>query len=270
MNSVVLFENLMEMDSVAVSYSRWEKTHICDNFIGYHQTSFGYIVKGNVDLYTRSGCLHLTAGTLFLVPEKMRYRSEWYGSPEIEYISVHSKSRQFSVIGEEYQLQAIPAFSNESTEQLFRNIYSLCEAGTQADKTRALGLYFIFLADVIPYLKKTERARINPALSKAMTFMSNNYNRNFSMEELAEFCGISVSNLHHLFAKEFHTTPVRYRSELRIEWAAKMLVRTRMSIERIAEEVGFSSTIYFREVFKSITGMTPTAYRNETINAKDI
>lgn len=270
MNSAVWFENKLEMDSFGVSHSRWENSYICDLFRGYAQTSFGYIIKGTVDLYTRSDCLRLSAGTLFLVPEKMRYRSEWHGSPDIEYISLHSKSSRFAVSGEEYQLQAVPEFSCTQTEQLFRQIFTLCQSGTRADKTRALGLYCIFFADVLPYLEKTERSRMNPALSDALTFMREHFRRNFSIQELAEKCKISVSRLHHLFAEELHTTPVRYRNELRINWAARELIYTAEPIEKIAELAGFSSTIYFREVFKAITGTTPTAYRSETIQTKEI
>ena len=41
-------------------------------------------------------------------------------------------------------------------------------------------------------------------------------------------------------------------------------------LEKIAEEAGFSSAIYFREVFKAVTGTTPTAYRSEAILTKGI
>ncbi|MBE6612888.1 MAG: helix-turn-helix transcriptional regulator [Ruminococcaceae bacterium] len=270
MNSAILFENKLEMESFGVSHSHWEKTLVNDFFRGYQQTSFGYIIKGCVELYTHRGHMHLTEGTLFLVPEKMRYRSEWHGSPEIEYISVHSRSRRFTVSGEDYQLQAIPEYSGEQTEALFRQIFSLCESGTRADKTRALGLYCIFFADVLPCLEKTERSRMHPALSDAMTFMSEHFRRDFSMDELAEFCRISVSRLHHLFAEELHTTPLRRRSEMRVEWAVRELIGSGKTIEKIAEEAGFSSAIYFREIFKNITGMTPSAYRSEAIRTKDI
>lgn len=265
MNSAVVLTNTLEMESIDVSHSLWENSYINDSFRGYPQTSFGYIVKGSVELYTRSDCLHLSAGTLFLIPQKMRYRSEWHGSPEIEYFSVHSRSRSFTVSEETYHMQAIPAFSGKKTEALFRRIYALYESGTQADKIRALGLYCIFFADVLPYLKKTEASQMHPALADALSFMRENFRRDFSVEELANHCQISVSRLHHLFMDELHTTPIRYRNKIRIDWAAQQLLKTNYTIDQIAEAGGFSSTIYFREIFKSVTGKSPTAYRRETV-----
>ena len=35
------------------------------------------------------------------------------------------------------------------------------------------------------------------------------------------------------------------------------------SIEEISNEFGFDSPIYFRRVFKKLTGKTPTEYRND-------
>lgn len=266
MNSAVVLTNTLEMESIDVSHSRWENSYINDSFRGYPQTSFGYIVKGTVDLYTRSECLHLSAGTLFLVPEKMRYRSEWHGSPEIEYFSIHSRSRSFIISEERYQLQTVPAFSGSETEMLFRRIYALYESGTQADRIRALGLYCIFFADVLPYLQKSEPSKMHPVLSDALSFLWGNFRRNFTVEELAAYCNISVSHLHHLFIEELHTTPIRYRNKIRIDWAVQELTRTTQTIDQIAEACGFSSTIYFREIFKSFTGRSPTAYRRETVH----
>jgi len=266
MNSAVVLTNTLEMESIDVSHSRWENSYINDSFRGYPQTSFGYIVKGNVDLYTRSECLHLSEGTLFLVPEKMRYRSEWHGSPEIEYFSIHSRSRSFVISGEHYQLQAVPDFSGEKTETLFRRIYALYESGTQADRIRALGLYCIFFADVLPYLQKTELSKMHPALSDALSFIRVNFRRDFTVHEMADYCNISVSHLHHLFTEELHTTPIRCRNKIRIDWAVQELTRTTCTIDQIAEACGFSSTIYFREIFKSFTGRTPTAYRREAVH----
>ena len=51
MNSTERIDNLLEMGSFGVSLSRWENSHVGHTFhICYQATSFGYIVKGCVDL----------------------------------------------------------------------------------------------------------------------------------------------------------------------------------------------------------------------------
>lgn len=41
------------------------------------------------------------------------------------------------------------------------------------------------------------------------------------------------------------------------------LQSTDMAINEIAERVGFSDPLYFSKVFKKVTGITPSQYRNQ-------
>lgn len=54
---------------------------------------------------------------------------------------------------------------------------------------------------------------------------------------------------------------VGYVNKMRIEKSVHLLTTTSLSITEISERVGFSSLHYFSEVFKSIKGESPSAYR---------
>jgi YesN/AraC family two-component response regulator len=43
--------------------------------------------------------------------------------------------------------------------------------------------------------------------------------------------------------------------------ATKKLISSTMNINEISEDCGFSDTVYFRRIFKKITGLTPAKYR---------
>ena len=81
------------------------------------------------------------------------------------------------------------------------------------------------------------------------------------MGTLAAAACISESRLFHLFREELGTTPVKFRNEIRAERAAQALRSGTASIDEIAMTHGFHSTVYFRETFKRVTGMTPSEYR---------
>ena len=64
-----------------------------------------------------------------------------------------------------------------------------------------------------------------------------------------------------VFRRYMHCTPCDFLRRLRVEFAAGQLLRTRMPLVEIALQAGFTHQSHFCRVFKTITGMTPSAYR---------
>lgn len=53
-----------------------------------------------------------------------------------------------------------------------------------------------------------------------------------------------------------------YKNKAAISFAEELLIqKPQMTIDEISEASGFESSIYFRRVFKSVTGMSPANYR---------
>jgi len=78
---------------------------------------------------------------------------------------------------------------------------------------------------------------------------------------LAKSCGASYSTLRTAFKKETGTTLGQYRLVLRVEEARRLLQQTRMRVAEVAERTGFCCQKYFSSLFKSKTGMSPSAFR---------
>ena len=105
----------------------------------------------------------------------------------------------------------------------------------------------------------------NPVLISAMDYIEKNFSNNFGINDLAAFCCISESRLHHLFQSELNTTPMKYRNQLRVENAASDLLNSSYSMDKIAEINGFHSTTYFRETFRQYMGISPGKYRKQGV-----
>ena len=60
---------------------------------------------------------------------------------------------------------------------------------------------------------------------------------NYSMEEIAGKCGLSISAFYQLFKQETGMTPRMYREEFKIHEAAMLLRETDLSLSDIAEEI---------------------------------
>ena len=55
----------------------------------------------------------------------------------------------------------------------------------------------------------------------------------------------------------------RYRIDIKMDMAKKMLENSDTSVTRIAELLGFESNAYFCKLFKKKNGITPSEYRND-------
>jgi len=101
------------------------------------------------------------------------------------------------------------------------------------------------------------------AVERVLKFIRNNYRRNISFSDAAEYAGISESHLRRCFRKKTGMSFVDFLTEYRID-AAKSLMRSEnWPVARISEEAGFSSARYFCKVFKNATGKTPRDYMRE-------
>ena len=54
---------------------------------------------------------------------------------------------------------------------------------------------------------------------------------------------------------------MQYVQTLRIEEAKQMLERSDLSVDAVAEEVGYEDPTHFRRLFKRQVGVTPGRYR---------
>lgn len=81
---------------------------------------------------------------------------------------------------------------------------------------------------------------------------------------------INFDYANRIFKKIMGYSILKYRNQLRIEFALGKLVTTDMSVSEIAEEAGFSSCYYFSRIFRRFTGITPTEYRNNRLRGGKI
>lgn len=250
------------MSELRVLHTHYTQKHYYDAGAGRVNSSFVFLLKGRVTLSTVGKSISMEAGSLFYIPEGIRYHSVWTGSPDVEFLTLEIISKP-SGAGEtqRYAMMHIKELSLPKTADLFREIYTLFATEERINKIRALGKYYEFYADVLPYLSPEPSQKYNPSLIKALDFIEKNCHREYEIPELAAYCCLSESRLYHVFKSQLGTTPVRYKNEMRIENAAELLKSTDLSIDAIAEKCGFNSATYFRKSFRESTGLPPSEYR---------
>ena len=91
-----------------------------------------------------------------------------------------------------------------------------------------------------------------------------------SLEALARKSGWSKFHFQRGFTKTVGETPKQYALRLRLEFAAVLLVTCTHSVNAIAESVGFRSHEVFVRAFRRRFSCTPTQYRREVGERKEV
>ncbi|WP_194394596.1 GlxA family transcriptional regulator [Klebsiella variicola] len=82
-----------------------------------------------------------------------------------------------------------------------------------------------------------------------------------SVDKLAEKVAMSPRNFTRVFTRETGASPARYVAEARLAAARQRLEQTNETLDRIAEQTGFGSSINLRRLFEKQLNLTPGEYR---------
>ena len=101
----------------------------------------------------------------------------------------------------------------------------------------------------------------DPRVLLVLRRLSNEFDRDISIAELAHSVAMSPSRLAHLFTAQTGEPIMRARMKLRMRHASRLLQITSRQVSDIAKDVGFKSLFQFSRQFSRWHGMSPTAYR---------
>lgn len=99
-------------------------------------------------------------------------------------------------------------------------------------------------------------------MHRAVELMENNIaNPNFSVVELSKGLYISRVALYKKLFELTGKTPVEFIRHFRLQRAAQLLEKSKLTIAEVAYEVGFNDSKYFSRLFKAEFNMLPSAYQ---------
>lgn len=93
-------------------------------------------------------------------------------------------------------------------------------------------------------------------------YLECHYNDDITLESLSKELEINKYKITRSFTKDIGMSLSDKLSHIRIGKAKELLLNTDASVTDIATRIGFQTSSYFSSVFKSITGLSPTQYRN--------
>lgn len=157
--------------------------------------------------------------------EKIQLQKDVYCDFKVDLSRIPEK---FYLMEELYNTPLTPIFTLKMT--LGRLLHSLCSS---------------------IFTQSRELDVIKPAL----VFIAEHYKDNLPVKTYSDKCNMSESNFRKKFQRCMGMSPIDYRNELRFE-EARRLYRMNMSMQQIAEAVGFNDAQYLAKLYRRRTGST--------------
>lgn len=249
---------------------------IRDHYLIHH------IISGKGCYLADNKTYHLSAGDTFLV----------YPYTEVTYFADEKDPWEYYWVGfagsdASTMLQSTD-FSNKQPV-----IYSQCSAGKKDSSQNVLKELILKIYDargsslsnivemtgqlysVLAYFIRTSSVsakRQDTYLTyakKGIEYISCHYSYPITVEDIAEYVGISRSHLFRAFQTYVSKSPKEYLSSYRIKQACLLLKQSDLSITAIAKSVGFVNNLYFSKAFHKLKGMSPSQYAQKNKQKTD-
>ena len=138
---------------------------------------------------------------------------------------------------------------------------------SKASTLHLIGHLFLFL-DGLVQSSSTRRTASGGQLrdfyiQEAITYMEQNYQRDLTVEELADVCKLNRSYFSKLFRESMGCPPQEFLIRMRLSKATELMKTSRASIGDIAQLCGYPNQLHFSRAFRKRYGVSPRAWRAE-------
>lgn len=160
---------------------------------------------------------------------------------------------------------------NENRIKLFEEMYSNLEKGYGSDNLRYVNMIFYHFLSSLLYEDKfnsPEKKKETDVIALTIELMQKKIHTVISLQELADFAGLSVSHFSAIFRERTGYSPIEYFNHLKIQKACQYLLFTGMTVKEAAVNLGIEDQYYFSRMFSKLMGLSPVEYRKRNKSAK--
>lgn len=100
-------------------------------------------------------------------------------------------------------------------------------------------------------------------IHEAVVYIQQNYQRELSVDEVANFCRLNRNYFSRRFKELTGSTPQEFLIKQRLTSAAELLRLTDQPIKNVADQCGYPNQLHFSQAFKKYYGVSPREWRRQ-------
>jgi AraC-like DNA-binding protein len=233
------------------------------------------IIKGNGFLETETARLPISANQVLYLPPPIAHRfQDQRGDPltlvmvcfyDHAFRSHPSALEAFSLFRQNFPTLSSFSLTDNYSRLKIKNSFKVMlieQLQKREGSTAAIWCQLVELLVFLTRISKQQQFSADPrtsAFAGSIHFINNNFYRPIKIEELAALANMSYRRYTEQFKRSTGKTVTQYLSELRVEYAKRIMLETE-DILYAAFESGFGDLAHFYRVFKKSTGSTPKQF----------
>lgn len=192
----------------------------------------------------------------------------YYANDKWEFMWIHfngrcSRELVTALIGRQGNIVHISETS--LTSRFFVLTVNLRRMNSIPEEMQVSSYLHLFLAEAMNSRWNERLNGKNHMVSEAIGYIESHYSEKITVWDIAGFVKSSQSAFSHAFQKETGISPYEFIIRKRLDKARELLKTTDDPVSEIAYAVGFQSEANFIKTFRIKTGMTPNAFRKQSV-----
>ncbi len=265
---------------LALMGSKWIQVYgeNIDNLHFHNLLEIGYCHYGDGDLVIEDDLYRFGAGMISCIPANFLHvtRSDADVKAFWEYIYINPEDilRQWGKSTQEIRdiMEAvgkksffIKAEENPMIVTMIRAIFEEMQQKGAHYRECVRGIAYALLFEIARFNGREAWQTIGKGVSlqleSAIEYVEKNYPNDFKIADLANECHMSETHFRRIFQEKMNMTPVEYVNFVRVRKACELIDKTDISMEDVAEKVGFITPSTFNRNFRRIVGTSPYQWK---------
>lgn len=212
-------------------------------------------ISGRSTYHFFDGNIQLNAGNILFIPAGENYTVRKTSTEESRYALINFDAEVYpqrpTIFASENFLKILSTFHEISKSVLINH---------EKNRYATLSSFYRILAllsneNEFEYLNSRKANLLKPALAYMEEHL---FDSELKIDALSQLCGVSNTYFRKLFTMYMGRTPRKFIIEKRLEKAKTIIDEGNyMHLYEVAEETGFSDSLYFSRVFKQYYGVSP-------------
>lgn len=225
----------------------------------HHMFEAHFVVSGSGTNHTDDRLIELSPGLIYIAPPEESHAQNSHQKDPLDLIYCSFYLRGDPLL----QVQRIVSYRPDLVRESYQ-LWLYLNYANVSQKISAYGELGNIIASCIGHsLHEDNQPFLSTEVQVALDYIKMRFAVNPTLAEVATVVNLSPRHLSRIFLQQVGMSVRDFTEQQRYSWARQQLENKYLTIAEITHNLSFSSVSYFSSWFKKLTGLSPSAYRNQ-------